>query len=105
MMFFITVAVESTAAMSTMLQKLLIEIVLEVLTTMLLPCTSVQGILIITQLFEKVNSTLVTRVLKCCRNQMTTHASLGISAKFHTAFPFCVAVVAYRAAPPQEWVM
>jgi hypothetical protein len=53
MMFFITVAVESTAAMSTMLQELLKELVLEVLTTMLLPCTSVQGTLIITQLFEK----------------------------------------------------
>ena len=67
MMFFITVAVESTAAMSTMLQELLKEIVLEVLTTMLLPCTSVQGTLIITQLFEKVNSTLDCGVLKSAK--------------------------------------
>ena len=51
MMFFITVPVESTAVMSTMLQELLKEILLEGLTTMLLPCTSVQGKYIIAQLF------------------------------------------------------
>jgi len=43
MMIFTTVAVESTAAKSIMLQKLLERILLEGLTTMLLPCTSVQG--------------------------------------------------------------
>ena len=64
MMFFITVAVESTAVRSIMLQELLKEILLEGLTTMLLPCTSVQGICIIAQLFETVNSTLYCRVLK-----------------------------------------
>lgn len=63
MMFFITVAVESTAAMSIMLQELLKEILLEGLTTMLLPCTSVQGICIVAQLFEIVNSTRLIRVL------------------------------------------
>ena len=63
MIFFITVAVESTAVMSIMLQELLKEILLEVLTTMLLPCTSAQGICIIAQLFEKVNSALIRRVL------------------------------------------
>ena len=63
MIFFITVAVESTAAMSIMLQELLKEILLEGLTTMLLPCTSAQGICIIAQLFEKVNSTPSERVL------------------------------------------
>ena len=63
MMFFITVAVESTAVMPIMLQELLKEILLEGLTTMLLPCTSAQGICIIAQLFEKVNSALVWRVL------------------------------------------
>ena len=63
MIFIITVAVESTAVMSIMLQELLKEILLEGLTTMLLPCTSAQGICIIVQLFEKVNSTLYCRVL------------------------------------------
>ena len=63
MMFFITVAVESTAVMPIMLQELLKEILLEGLTTMLLPCTSVQGICIITHLFSFCNSTLVDRVL------------------------------------------
>ena len=67
MIFFITVAVESTAVMSIMLQELLKEILLEGLTTMLLPCTSVQGVCIIAQLFEKVNSTLCCRVLKSAR--------------------------------------
>lgn len=63
MMFFITVAVEATAVMSIMLQELLKEILLEGLTTMLLPCTSVQGICIITHLFSFCNSTLVDGVL------------------------------------------
>ena len=63
MMFFITVAVEATVVMSIMLQELLKEILLEGLTTMLLPCTSVQGICIITHLFSFCNSTLVDGVL------------------------------------------
>ena len=63
MMLFITVAVESTATMSTMLQEILKEILLKVLTTMLLPCTSVQGIYNVAQLFANVNSTLHNRVL------------------------------------------
>lgn len=63
MIFFITVAVESTAVMSTMLQELLKEILLEVLTTMLLPCTSAQGICIIAHLFTFGNGTPPERVL------------------------------------------
>lgn len=63
MMFFTTVAVESTEVMSTMLQELLKEILLEGLTTMLLPCTSVQGICIVAHLFAFCNSTLSHRVL------------------------------------------
>ena len=62
-MIFTTVAVESTAAESIMLQEILERILLEGLTTMLLPCTSAQGICIIAQLFEKVNSTPLERVL------------------------------------------
>ena len=58
MMFFITMSVESTDVMSIMLQDLLKEILLEGLTTMLLPCTFVQGIFIIAQLFAFCNSTL-----------------------------------------------
>ena len=58
MMFFITVAVESTAVMSIMLQELLERILLEGLTTMLLPCTSVQGNYIIAQTCVLRNSTL-----------------------------------------------
>lgn len=64
MIFFITVAVESTAVMSTMLQEILKEILLEGLTTMLLPCASAQGICIIAHLFHFCNSTLAWRVLK-----------------------------------------
>lgn len=63
MMFFTTLAVESTEVMSTMLQELLKEILLEVLTTMLLPCTSVQGTCILAHLFAFCNSTLSHRVL------------------------------------------
>ena len=63
MMFFTTVAVESTDVMSTMLQELLKEILLEGLTTMLLPCTSVQGACIVAHLFAFYNSTLSSRVL------------------------------------------
>ena len=59
MMIFITVAVESTAAKSIMLQELLERILLEGLTTMLLPCTSVQGNYIIAQTLVLCNSTLV----------------------------------------------
>ena len=67
MMFFITVAVESTAVMSTMLQEVLKEVLLEGLTTMLLPCTSVQGNYIIAQTLVLCNSTLGLRVLKSVR--------------------------------------
>ncbi len=63
MMFFITVAIESTAVMSTMLHEILSGILLDVLTTMLLPGTFVPGNVIITHLFEFCNSTLVQRVL------------------------------------------
>lgn len=63
MMFFITVTVKSTAVTSIMLQELLKEILLEILTTMLLPCTSVQGICIIAHLFAFCNSTLSGRAL------------------------------------------
>ncbi len=66
-MFFTTVAVESTAAVSTMLQEILKEILLEGLTTMLLPCTSVQGKYSIAHAFAFCNSTLGPRVLKCER--------------------------------------
>ena len=65
MMFFITVTVESTEVMSIMLQELLKGILLECLTTMLLPCTSAQGIHIIAHLFVFCNSTLFDRVLIC----------------------------------------
>ena len=58
MMIFITVAVESTAAESIMLQEILARILLEGLTTMLLPCTSVQGNYIIAQTCVLRNSTL-----------------------------------------------
>lgn len=64
MIFYMTVAVESTAAMSTMLQEILKEILLEGLTTMLLPCASAQGICIIAHLFSFCNSTLAQGVLK-----------------------------------------
>lgn len=63
MIFFITMAIESMAVRSIMLQKLLQEILLEGLTTMLLPCTFVQGIYIIAHLFSFVNSTHIKRVL------------------------------------------
>lgn len=67
MMIFITVAVESTAAESIMLQEILERILLEGLTTMLLPCTSVQGDYIIAQICVICNSTLGRRVLKIAR--------------------------------------
>ena len=63
LMIFTTVAVESTAAESIMLQEILERILLEGLTTMLLPCTSVQGTSIIAHLFENVNSTQLMIVL------------------------------------------
>lgn len=58
MMFFVNMPVESTAVIPTMLQELLKEILLDSLTTMLLPCTSVQGLCIIAHLFGFCNSTL-----------------------------------------------
>ena len=58
LMIFTTVAVESTAAESIMLQEILERILLEGLTTMLLPCTSVQGNYIIAQTCVLRNSTL-----------------------------------------------
>lgn len=57
MMFFANMPVESTAVIPTMLQELLKEILLDSLTTMLLPCTSVQGFCIIAHLFGFCNST------------------------------------------------
>ena len=57
MMFFANMPVESTAVIPTMLQELLKEILLDSLTTMLLPCTSVQGFCIIAHLFVFCNST------------------------------------------------
>ena len=50
MMFFVTMPVESTGVIQIMLQELLKEILLESLTTMLLPCTFVQGNYIIAQI-------------------------------------------------------
>ena len=67
MILIITVAVESTATESIMLQKLLEEILLEALTTMLLPCTDVQGSCILAQMFGFCNSTLERRVLNMKR--------------------------------------
>ena len=63
MMFFVTMPVESTGVIQIMLQELLKEILLESLTTMLLPCTSVQGFCIIAQHPHFSNSTLTRRVL------------------------------------------
>ena len=57
MMFFANMPVESTAVITTMLQELLKEILLDSLTTMILPCTSVQGFCIIAHLFGFCNST------------------------------------------------
>lgn len=64
MMMFTTIAVEPTAAMTIMLQEILTRILMEVLTTMLLPCTSVQGKRIISYRAFVCNSTLLQRVLK-----------------------------------------
>lgn len=47
---------ESASIWSTMLQEVLSEILLESLTTMLLPCTLVQGNYIIAHLFDFRNS-------------------------------------------------
>ncbi len=57
-------AVESAATLSGMLQENLKEFLRKVLTTMLLPCTYVQGTIIIAHLFAKCNSTREERVLK-----------------------------------------
>ena len=83
MMFFITVAVESTAVMSTMLQEVLKEVLLEGLTTMLLPCTSVQGKYIIAQLFEFRNSTPSQRVPNAEGFTFRSHLHLRIRQSYH----------------------
>jgi hypothetical protein len=63
MMFFVIVTSKWSAVTSTMLQELLKEILLDGLTTMLLPCAFAQGTSIIAHMFEFVNSTLDLRVL------------------------------------------
>lgn len=63
MISFITVSVKLTEAMPIILQELLKEILLESLTTILLPCTSVQGIYIIAHMFSFDNSTRSHEVL------------------------------------------
>ena len=83
MMFFITMSVESTAVIPIMLQELLREILLEGLTTMLLPCTFAQGFCIIAHLFIFCNSTLARRVLISKRFTVRSQMSLFQYANRH----------------------
>ena len=74
---------ESASIWSTMFQEILSQILLESLTTMFCSYTLVYDIVIITHLFELVNSTLAPRVLII--TQFTIHSYIYASLKNRAA--------------------